>query len=427
MPSQMAQAAKPSPITESNQPPVQQSVGETARSGRRRPGRRVRVPHARFGGGVGVELSAETFLDSPGDAQSRPGGYKDETPVDETHLMVMPTDPSIPKAPHPIPEEIWSGTPNVVLDGRRYAIGWQRFPAGKGGPAYVTVRRGFLGGHRVLERYPLTDDGWSVAWRAFARLDPAAARKTRAVLAGHSAAAPMEVTGFEWVPPIPAYWSPPPYRLPPAYGTASPYLTPPRPSRRKSARTLLIVTACCALIAFWLFALYVYANGGYLGPTGNLAYETKLAVSQPKDGQFTIYELACLGEWVQEVDLKRWNDNTGPGATLWQIRSSGRTAVYQFTVGTTPPGFRTVRHLTAALKPGEAFQAYMVLHWKGMRGTFSLPFYPRDARRNSLYLGVGPNYVQPKSYSAVYASLAEFRSARGLVCKNQRYPVIPYS
>jgi hypothetical protein len=96
----------------------------------------------------------------------------------------VPTYSSIPEALEPIPEdEIWSGTPNVVLDGERHAIGWQRFPAEKGGPAYVTARRGILGGRRVLGRYPLTDDGWARAWAQLARLDPAAAEKTRAALA----------------------------------------------------------------------------------------------------------------------------------------------------------------------------------------------------------------------------------------------------
>lgn len=95
----------------------------------------------------------------------------------------MPTDWSIPEAPDPIPEEIWSGMPNVVLDGEPYAIGWQRFPDKKGGPAYVTARRGIFGGRRVIRRYPLTPDGWARAWAEFARLDPAAAERTRVALA----------------------------------------------------------------------------------------------------------------------------------------------------------------------------------------------------------------------------------------------------
>jgi hypothetical protein len=102
----------------------------------------------------------------------------------------MLTGLSIPEAPHPVPREIQCGTPNVVLDGERYAIGWQRFSANKGGPAYVTARRGILGGRRVLDRYPLTDDGWARAWAAFAQLDPVTAEKTRAALARLSAARP---------------------------------------------------------------------------------------------------------------------------------------------------------------------------------------------------------------------------------------------
>lgn len=102
----------------------------------------------------------------------------------------MPIDLSTPEAPEPIPEEMWSGTPNVVLDGDRYAIGWQRFPDDAGGPAYVTARRGMFGGRRVLERYPLTGDGWARAWAAFATLAPATAEKTRRALGSFYAARP---------------------------------------------------------------------------------------------------------------------------------------------------------------------------------------------------------------------------------------------
>lgn len=102
----------------------------------------------------------------------------------------MPTDLSVPDAPDPIPEEIWSGTPNVVLDGERYAIGWQRFPVEQGGPAYVTARRGIFGGRRVLGRYPLTGEGWALAWAELAQLAPATAEKTRVALGRYYAARP---------------------------------------------------------------------------------------------------------------------------------------------------------------------------------------------------------------------------------------------
>jgi hypothetical protein len=99
----------------------------------------------------------------------------------------MPIDLSIPPAPDRVSDqEIWSGTPNVILDGEKYGIGWQRFSAEKGGPAYVTARRSVLGALKVVKRYPLTDDGWAGAWTAFAKLDPAAAEKTRVALASRS-------------------------------------------------------------------------------------------------------------------------------------------------------------------------------------------------------------------------------------------------
>lgn len=102
----------------------------------------------------------------------------------------MPAGSSTPEAPDPLPEEIWSGTPNVVLDGERYAIGWQHFPDEMGGPAYVTARRGVLGGRRILGRYPLTADGWARAWAEYAQLAPATAEKTRVALGRLYAARP---------------------------------------------------------------------------------------------------------------------------------------------------------------------------------------------------------------------------------------------
>jgi hypothetical protein len=99
----------------------------------------------------------------------------------------MLADLSTPQAPDPGPEEIWSGTPNVALDGERFAIGWQHFPGKRGGPSYVTARRSVLGGRKVLARYPLTADGWTRAWADLTRLDPATAEKTRVALARRSA------------------------------------------------------------------------------------------------------------------------------------------------------------------------------------------------------------------------------------------------
>jgi hypothetical protein len=98
----------------------------------------------------------------------------------------------VPPAPVVRPEEIWSGSPTVLFDPVRYTIGWQGWPENKGGPSYVTVRRSPMGGLKVVERYPLTDDGWARAWLAFVGLDPGTAAKVVSVLAGRREAE----TGF---------------------------------------------------------------------------------------------------------------------------------------------------------------------------------------------------------------------------------------
>lgn len=205
----------------------------------------------------------------------------------------------------------------------------------------------------------------------------------------------------------------------PRYLATPGYAVPPRPPRRNFLIAGLVVSACAAglvvmVVIFWTtFGLVFYS-----GPYGNLAYATKMAVSQSTSGRLIIYELACPDEWVQQVDLTRWNPNTETWVTLWDIRSSTQTTVSQYTVGGSPPGFRTVKHLTAVVKPGDELEADMVVSWGR---TFSTNFYLRNVKSGSLYIDSGPNYLEPKSHSATYGSPAKFRSARDLVCKNQKY------
>jgi Short C-terminal domain len=89
----------------------------------------------------------------------------------------------VPAAPIVKPDELWSATPNVLVDGGRYAIGWQDWPQKKGGPGFVVARRSALGTFKVAERYPLTDDGWAQAWRTLVKLDPVATEQVRSALA----------------------------------------------------------------------------------------------------------------------------------------------------------------------------------------------------------------------------------------------------
>jgi hypothetical protein len=99
----------------------------------------------------------------------------------------------VPAAPAVQPEEIWLGTPNVLLDEGRYTIGWQGWPEKKGGPSYVTVRRSALGALKIVARFPLTDAGWTQAWRALVKLDSATAEAVLPVLAHRAESA----SGFE--------------------------------------------------------------------------------------------------------------------------------------------------------------------------------------------------------------------------------------
>jgi Short C-terminal domain len=78
---------------------------------------------------------------------------------------------------------MWQGAPNVLVADGRYTIGWLGRPEKKGGPVFVIVRQGMFDSRKVVERYPMTGEGWSKAWRAFVRLDPATAERVRAVLA----------------------------------------------------------------------------------------------------------------------------------------------------------------------------------------------------------------------------------------------------
>lgn len=72
-----------------------------------------------------------------------------------------------------------TGSPYPLVEGLGYGVGWQYRSQKHGGPVFVTLGRGALGAQKVIERFPLTEAGWEMAWDALARLDPAAAARTR--------------------------------------------------------------------------------------------------------------------------------------------------------------------------------------------------------------------------------------------------------
>jgi hypothetical protein len=96
-------------------------------------------------------------------------------PADHANLAV-------PAMPAVSSEEIWFDSPFTLGEGGRYTIGWQRWTERKGGPAFVTLRRNAFGTLKIVQRYPLTAEGWTQAWRALVVLDPGAAEEARKAL-----------------------------------------------------------------------------------------------------------------------------------------------------------------------------------------------------------------------------------------------------
>ena len=67
-----------------------------------------------------------------------------------------------------------------------HGVGWQR-QRGSGGARFVVCKISFMGTIRVIERYPLTEEGWASAWSSLVRMDPGAARAILARLAARNA------------------------------------------------------------------------------------------------------------------------------------------------------------------------------------------------------------------------------------------------
>ena len=68
----------------------------------------------------------------------------------------------IPEVPHPLTDRI---SPT---------IGWQFRPGVKGGHAFMIIRRSALGSLKVVESFPLTEEGWASAWQSLITRNPAA-------------------------------------------------------------------------------------------------------------------------------------------------------------------------------------------------------------------------------------------------------------
>jgi uncharacterized protein YbjQ (UPF0145 family) len=116
------------------------------------------------------------------------GGSAVISPGDDDSLngldAVVSAEDAVPAMPV-IRENEKYDAPHALNDAKRM-IGWQWFRPAQGGPQFVILRWGNLGGYKVLERFPLTEEGWRSAWRSLSE-DPVAAQKATARLAQRAA------------------------------------------------------------------------------------------------------------------------------------------------------------------------------------------------------------------------------------------------
>jgi hypothetical protein len=96
---------------------------------------------------------------------------QEQDDTDEHRAEARPDAPAIPPTPP------WGilRDPIPIVDEGQYTLGWQN--ARKVGPCFVMIRLGAIGARRVLERFPMTEEGWASAWSALVNVDPDAARR----------------------------------------------------------------------------------------------------------------------------------------------------------------------------------------------------------------------------------------------------------
>ena len=112
-----------------------------------------------------------------------------ESPPDEASRASAEPPAATPAMPR-VPESDLSSYPTYLLAedaAVRHSIGW--YEDRKAGPGFVVARKRATGRATVIERFPLTEEGWAGAWHALSRLDASAAAAVAASLAARAARA----------------------------------------------------------------------------------------------------------------------------------------------------------------------------------------------------------------------------------------------
>lgn len=108
-------------------------------------------------------------------------------------IPAMPVIPRSEPGAHP-------GRPHVLAPpSGKHFIGWQARGDREDSATFVVLRATVFDDLKVMERFPLTRDGWRQAWQALARADSGAAEKARAMFAEQAvqAQARADIAGLE--------------------------------------------------------------------------------------------------------------------------------------------------------------------------------------------------------------------------------------
>jgi hypothetical protein len=104
------------------------------------------------------------------------------------------------------PDTLWRSPNLIPVTGQRYTLGWQ--DAKKDGPCFLLVRTSVMG-DKILDRFPLTQNGWDRAWKALVKLDADAAQavaktlqESRATAARSEAASELDARTLIALPEV---------------------------------------------------------------------------------------------------------------------------------------------------------------------------------------------------------------------------------
>jgi hypothetical protein len=110
-------------------------------------------------------------------------------------MQAARTQTDAPPMPVVSQDTLWRSANLIYAPAQRYTIGWQ--DARKEGHCFVVARTSVMGGEKILERFPLTEDGWVQAWAALVRLDARAAEAVAGELEKKEAASANQAARAE--------------------------------------------------------------------------------------------------------------------------------------------------------------------------------------------------------------------------------------